>query len=97
MGVLEDFIGMLDRIPIWKRLGQVPAEIDELKQQMAALEERLKVVPGETCPACGERAMRLTFTSGVRGSPPNQYRRDEYRCAKCEHTEERAVNFGKSL
>lgn len=95
MGAIDDFMKMLDRIPIWKRLGEVPAEIDQLKAQMAALEKRLEKVPGETCLACGERAMRVTYSTGVRGGAENAHRRDDYTCEKCGHVEERLVTFGK--
>ena len=30
MGIVDDLLKALERIPIWKRLGEVPDEIDEL-------------------------------------------------------------------
>jgi hypothetical protein len=41
MGLLEDVMKALDRIPVWKRLQGVPAEVDSLKGRIAALEEKL--------------------------------------------------------
>jgi hypothetical protein len=41
MGVLEDMIKALDRIPGWKRLQELPSEVDQLKASVAALEEKL--------------------------------------------------------
>ena len=31
MSLLDDVMKVLDRIPIWKRLGEVPSEVDDLK------------------------------------------------------------------
>jgi hypothetical protein len=41
MGIIEDIFNALDRIPIWKRLQDVPAEVDKLKAQVAELEMKL--------------------------------------------------------
>ena len=37
MGIVDDVLKVLDRIPIWKRLQEVPREVDELKKRIAAL------------------------------------------------------------
>ena len=60
MGVIEDMLKALDRIPGWKRLQEVPNEVDELKTKVAALEEKLgEKWPADICRHCGERAARL--------------------------------------
>lgn len=41
MGMLEDILKALDRTPRWKRLQEVPSEVDELKSRVAALEGKL--------------------------------------------------------
>jgi hypothetical protein len=40
MGILEDMMKVLDRVPGWKRIQEAPAEIDTLKEKVAALEEK---------------------------------------------------------
>ena len=45
---------MFDRIPAWKRLQQIPSELQELKTRVAALEEKLAEE------ATGERLPQLT-------------------------------------
>jgi ribosomal protein S27AE len=67
--------------------------MDDLKAKLAALEDRLITRLGETCPKCGEHAMRLDDSGRVMGSPPNQHRRDGWKCANCGHAEERMVSF----
>jgi hypothetical protein len=60
MGIVDDVLKVLDRIPIWKRLQEVPSEVDELKKRIAALEELVSgKAPGDACPFCGARAFRL--------------------------------------
>jgi len=64
MGVIEDIFNALDRIPIWKRLQDVPAEVDKLKEQVAELETKLgSNWPGDVCRLCGARAARIGHTS----------------------------------
>jgi hypothetical protein len=60
MGLLEDMLSALDRIPGWKRLQQVPSEVDELKTKIAALEQLISgKAPPDYCRYCGARAARL--------------------------------------
>jgi hypothetical protein len=62
MGVIEDMLNALDRIPGWKRLQQVPSEVDELNARVAALEEKLGGKwPADICRYCGERGARLYY------------------------------------
>ena len=64
MGVIEDMLNALDRIPGWKRINGLPTEVDELKQRLAALEERLSPAKGDSCPKC--RAMSFTLEKRFR-------------------------------
>ncbi len=60
MTLIDDVLNVLDRIPIWKRLQEVPAEMDDLKARVSELEEKLGGKwPGDVCPFCGARAFRL--------------------------------------
>lgn len=60
MGMVDDILKAMDRIPIWKRLGEIPTEVDDLKKRVAALEEKLGTKwPADVCPFCGERAWRM--------------------------------------
>lgn len=60
MGIIDDILKALDRIPAWKRLQEVPSEVDQLKAKVAALEDKLgSKWPADVCRMCGERAARL--------------------------------------
>jgi hypothetical protein len=60
MGMVEDILKVLDRLPGWKRLQEVPSEVDELKSRVAALEEKLGGKwPPDVCALCGARAARM--------------------------------------
>ena len=89
MGAIEDVMKVLDRIPIWKRLGEVPAEVDDLKRRVAELEEKLNGKwPADVCRYCGERAVRLSDTRG----PNTQGIFTEYwDCASCGQSDRRPV------
>jgi hypothetical protein len=61
MGVLEDLLKALDRIPIWRRLQGLPVEVDDLKSRIELIEQKLgDTWPPDICRLCGKRAARLT-------------------------------------
>lgn len=81
MGIIEDLLNALDRIPIWKRLQELPPEVERLKHRVAELEEKLgDVWPPDVCRLCGKRAARIvnSFTSekGLIG--------EEFYCEECK-------------
>jgi hypothetical protein len=87
MGIIEDILKALDRIPGWARIQQMPDEVAGLKNRIAALEEALsnKHAP-DFCRYCGVRASRLyhVFGSDAKGNV-----REEWHCGECDRTEER--------
>lgn len=83
MGIVDETLKVLDRIPIWKRLGEVPDEIDDMKKRVAALEKMLGGKwPADVCKACGARALRMQ--SSMIG-------RQHWLCAECKKMEIRTV------
>ena len=85
MGIPETILGVLDRIPGWKRIQQLPSEVEDLKRRIAALEEKLGGKwPADVCRYCGERAMRLeaAFTS------------ETWLCSACGKREYRPLGSG---
>jgi len=84
MGVIEDLMLTLERIPIWKRLIALPAEIERLQARIASLEARLAPTKGAICPKCREPHFMLE-SAGLEPGPfavlgVQQYR---YRCHSC--------------
>lgn len=83
---------LLDRIPLWKRLGKLPAEVEALEKRVAALEEALKQRPAaENCPLCQVGVLRVT---SVRPHPTLGMVGVQQRALKCDapacgHTEDR--------
>jgi hypothetical protein len=89
MGIVADVMDALDRIPIWKKLGEVPAALDVLTGRVETLEAMLAgKVPGEVCRACGGRGLRLKRTYGP---DKNGNMREVWGCEACPNQEERAV------
>ena len=65
MGLLDDIVKTLDRIPGWKRIQELPSEVDQLAKRVAELEEKLGGKwPPDVCRFCGERAVRMTAVRG---------------------------------
>lgn len=90
MGMIEDVMKALERIPAWKRLSALPAELDQLKQRVSAIEARLAPAGGTVCPRCREPRFMLE-SAGPEPGPfgdlgARQYR---YRCSSCSFEEVR--------
>jgi hypothetical protein len=89
MGIIEDILNALDRIPIWKRVQELPPEVDALKKRVADLEQKLGGKwPPDICKFCGARALRLSATLG----PTDKGKiREHWHCEECSKTEVRLV------
>ena len=84
MGMIEDVLKALDRIPIWKRLGEIPEEVDDLKRRLAALEEKLDGKwPADVCKHCGDRNLRLSHS----GVDTTKKIRQQWNCGSCQQIE----------
>lgn len=89
MGMIEDILKALDRMPIWKRLQETPGEVDDLRARVEALEEKLGGQwPPEICRFCGERAARLESS---RGPNDKGLMTEFWKCAACNQTDKRLV------
>ena len=86
MGILEDVMKTLERVPGWKRLSGLPSEVDALQSRIAALEARLAPATGDMCPRC--RAM--TFRLAESRKEPGPFgdlgaMQDIHRCSSCSY------------
>jgi len=90
VGIVDETLKVLERIPIWKRLGEIPAEVDDLKQRLAVLEGQLNGKwPADVCRYCGARAVRLARQFGrpdIHGLMV-----EEWACGDCGRVDERRV------
>ncbi len=92
MGAIDDFVKMLDRIPLWKRLGELPAEVDDLNRRVADLEAKLGGKwPADVCRKCGERAMRL---EAIQGPDSRGAMKEMWACGECQFHEPRIARTG---
>ncbi len=54
MSAIGDALKVLDQIPIWKQLKELPAKVGALQAKVTALEEEVHKRPSiEQCPVCG--------------------------------------------
>jgi uncharacterized protein with PIN domain len=64
-----------------------------LLERMTALETALQSCPGEACPYCGERTLRLKKASGPIGSGRGTWRRETWVCEACGKEDWRHRNY----
>jgi hypothetical protein len=90
MGIIDDISKQLDKIPIWRRLQDLPSEVDELKSRIVAIEERLgDKWPADVCKFCGKRAARLLDAG--RHASIEGIKLERWACSECGKTEPRHV------
>jgi hypothetical protein len=86
MGLLEDVLRALERIPAWKRVHGMPAEVEALRARVEALERRLDPATGDACPRCKAPTFRLMRTIpepspfGALGAL-----QDQFECSSCNY------------
>jgi hypothetical protein len=92
MSMLGELNELLNKIPLWKRLTTLPAEVDALAKNVAALEARIAGSGGAgLCPKCGQRTYKLE------GSRPHPVFGDmgvserAYKCSECNFSESKTV------
>lgn len=97
MGMLEDIMLTLERIPIWKRVKALPSEIDELRARVAAIEARLAGTSGECCPLCGSDQFKAISTKKhPLWGDASGLMLDQFKCGACGHSEDRERETRKS-
>src|SRR4051812_46194878 len=94
MGMIEDVMKALERIPLWKRVSALPDQVTDLQRRLAAIEARLDGKSGTLCPVCNApNFMRVASKPhpdfGFAG-----VKVDSYSCASCGHSEERQRDEG---
>lgn len=89
MGMLEDIMKTLERVPGWKRIAASPARLDALEARIAELEEKLRPSEGTACPKCRQMKFRITSS---RSDPDFAFaglQFDRWQCAACDYQVER--------
>ncbi|PPU41192.1 hypothetical protein [Xanthomonas arboricola] len=94
MGMLEDVIKALERIPLWKRVSVLPDQVEQLQERVAALEAQLAGKPGALCPICNAAGFKRTRSREHPDFGFAGLKLDSYECAACGHSEERERNEG---
>lgn len=96
MGLLEDIMKALDRIPAWKRLQQLPDEVARLERRVKQLESQLEP-GGNKCPKCGAMTFMLQSSRPMPGGLGHLgVLQDQMRCTSCGHEEHRTRDSMRS-
>jgi hypothetical protein len=86
MGILEDVIKALERIPAWKRMTALTDDVARLQARVTALEAAMKPATGSKCPKCGLMAFGLALSQRDPGPFGDMgAMQDIYRCSSCSY------------
>jgi ribosomal protein L37AE/L43A len=94
MGMLEDVIKALERIPLWKRVSALPVEVEALQLRVAALEARLAGKTGPLCPLCNTPGFKRISSKEHPDFGFAGLKVDSYVCENCGHKEDRERDEG---
>jgi DNA-directed RNA polymerase subunit M/transcription elongation factor TFIIS len=84
---VSDLLTLLDKVPVWKRIKELPDRIVKLESRVSELEGKLgKPLSKDACPKCGERQFFVEHSRTV-GAVGLQER--IYKCRACEFVEKR--------
>lgn len=88
MGLLEDIMKTLDRVPGWKRIAATPDELDALKARVGALEAKLAPATGEICPKCRAPSFHVTSNRPMPNFEWAGKSLDMWKCDACGYSVE---------
>jgi hypothetical protein len=92
MSTIGDIVGLLEKIPTWKRLKALPDQFEALQVRVAALEAEIqKRPPLEACPLCGSGNLKVTSVKPHPSFGPVGIQERVVKCdnPNCNHTEKR--------
>lgn len=89
MGMIEDVMKALERIPLWKHVSRLPDEVDSLRMRVHDLEARLAGTTGPLCPICNKPGFNRTSSKPDPVMGDLGVMQDTYQCSHCQHQEHR--------
>ena len=89
MGILEDVMKAIERIPGWKRIAATPDELDALKKRVEELEAKLSPPSGEICPICRSPSLKVISSKPHPVFSFAGKKVDTLQCSSCGHKEDR--------
>jgi transcription elongation factor Elf1 len=87
---ISDILAILDKIPIWKKLKEMPSKIESLEKRIAELENKT-LKPNEVCPRCHSEEYSVVSTYPIK-EMLRTFNVRQYQCKVCDFKEEIRIN-----
>jgi hypothetical protein len=91
--MIEDLNALLEKIPIWKKLVQLPDRIDAIENRIKSLEDKMSG-SGELCPFCNQPANNLLEIKPHEIFGDAGLKIGVYKCNNCNKIFEREIDPG---
>ena len=90
MSTTSELLGLLDKIPAWKRINEVPARIDTLEKRLADLEKKM-AGGGDICPRCKQPTFALIESKPDDTFGELGFQKRTYKCEACGFSEKKLI------
>jgi hypothetical protein len=88
---ISDMLALLDKIPIWKQLKELPQRVESLEKRIAELENK-PISTGDVCPKCKNKTFELISTRKHPVFGDAGVHERFYKCSKCEFEETKTAD-----
>lgn len=93
--ILSDLIKVVEKWNIWHEVRDNAAKVPDLDNRLKKIESLLNGrAPGDTCPKCGQRTLRVTRTWRMENNQTGRFESlRQYKCESegCKFSEQRMV------
>lgn len=92
---VSDILKILDQVPVWRTVKELPKRVQALEEELAVLKEQMKSpteTTGEPCPFCGKHAMRMEWSTPIGGAMGKLgVMRESWKCQECGRSREKTT------
>ena len=91
MLTISDILKLLDKIPIWNQLKNLPAKVEKLELRIAELENPQPKSQHDQCPKCHDYSFELISSEPHPDFGEMGVKNRLYRCSNCDFKETKFI------
>jgi len=89
----SNILALLERIPVWKKLIDLPKRVDDIDRKIVDIENKLSSSSEIKCPACGEYKYFVVSSIKDKNMGDMGTVTRKYKCKACGFSEDKTGRF----